>query len=85
MKLYAIYEGDIWLSRNSLICLGVFDTKQKAVSAIVENLQDYEDTLFERVVADAKEQLENDGQTHLFCCKTNYMIKEITLNRFGGI
>lgn len=85
MKLYAIYEGDIWLSRNSLICLGVFDTKQKAVSAIVENLQNFEDILFERVVADAKEQLENDGRTHLFCSKTNYMIKEITLNRFGEI
>lgn len=46
---YLLYEGDSWLSRSSLVLMGVFTTKEKLFSAVKQyvlenraNFRDYE-------------------------------------------
>lgn len=33
MKLFILYQTDVWKSRESRVCFGVFDTRAKAINS----------------------------------------------------
>ena len=83
-KVYLVFEGDERLSTNSLVLMGVYDDKEKAIGDILDemagallfdddgNTSDY-----------AKELLEQYDKTQGF--RWNYIIQETNINEWGEI
>lgn len=83
-RAFLVFEGDEWLSTRSLVLMGVYDDKEKAIGDILDAMADgllFDD---EGNTSDyAKELLEHYGQTQGF--RWNYIINEANINEWGEI
>jgi hypothetical protein len=91
-KAYLLYEGDQWLSRDSMELRGAFSRKdelKKAARKVIaeqarEHLEDFignggdEDTTQTEVCREMLNELMENGQTYGYT--TNYSIESVTLN-----
>ncbi len=77
-ELYLVFEGDEWLSTDSLVPMGVYDDEQKAVNAIIKEMTKAKAFDKDHTKEYVKKYLEENGQTP--CLDTNYIIKQATLN-----
>ena len=84
-KVYVLYEADQWVSKNSLIAMGIFDERNKAVDQamvllidqIERGLHDYDD--IDSYLKDAHYDIEIYG---LFSgSEASVQIKEVYLNK----
>ena len=84
-KIYLTYEGDAWLSNDSLVLMGVYDDFGKAIDAILNEMA--ESGSFDEEngndEASVRSMLENYRQTQGL--ETNYHIKTAALNTWGEI
>lgn len=81
--IYLVFEGDAWLSRDSLILMGVYDNISGAISDILEEMSDNGmlDGYYTR--DSVAKELSIEHQTFGF--DTNYIIKPARLNEWGEI
>ena len=97
-NVYLLYEGDTWLSSNSLVLMGIFDNiddlsnaakeliEQRAGEHMLYAIGNYtmdDDYTKEDVVNDLYEELLDNDQTSKG--DTRYMIDEVELNVLGEI
>lgn len=83
-KVYLVFEGDEYLSMDSLVLMGVYDDIDTAISNIINEL--YDKGLVDKEYATQErlfDELSNNCQTFGF--ETNYIIKSANLNEWGEI
>lgn len=83
-EVYLVFEGDERLSVKSLVLMGVYDDKEKAIGDILDEMAGallFDDD--ENTSDYAKELLEQYGQTQGF--RWNYIIEETNINEWGEI
>ena len=56
-KVYILYEGDQWISKRSLVPMGVFDSE--------ENVLDAAETLLLQQIDDGFHLTDNDDETYI--------------------
>ena len=80
-EVLVLYCGDAWLSRSSLVCMGIFSCFDKAVDAALEEIRktDVDDEVYE----DCYHDLLNCLQTHGL--EKNWHIKIVELDNFGEV
>ena len=80
-EVFVLYCGDAWLSRSSLVCMGIFSCFDKAVDAALEEIRktDVDDEVYE----DCYHDLLNCLQTHGL--EKNWHIKIVELDNFGEV
>ncbi len=83
-KFYLVFEGDNHLSQNSLVLMGVYNDRNKAIDDIMESMSDAlmfnEDNTAEYCI----KYLKSFSQTHTGF-STRYIIKEAELNKWEEI
>ena len=82
-KVYLVFEGDAWLSKSSLVLMGVYDNFVKAIQDILEEMSLNLLLNGEQTADTAAKQLEREHQTYGF--DTNYTIKSANLNEWEEI
>lgn len=78
--MFAVFEGDAWLSNESLVLMGVFDGLNAAVSNIICEMSDalmFDET---RTAEKTSQMLFELRQTQGF--STNYIIETVELNKW---
>lgn len=83
--IYLIYEGDAWLSKDSLVLMGLYEDLNQAKDAILNEMAesgsfDEENGNDEE---DVRSMLDNYRQTQGL--ETNYLIETAALNTWGEI
>lgn len=80
-KVFVLYCGDAWLSRSSLVCMGVFSSFSNAMCAALEEIRktDVDDEVYE----DCYHDLLNCLQTHGL--EENWYINIVELDKFEEI
>ena len=99
--VYLLYECDEWLSKDSMVLMGIFDNDEYlwngAYDLIYERIDEHvdyaEENIFEleegehvdeqEVMADLMNELKENWQTQSWL--TNYLIKEVELNKLEEI
>lgn len=82
-RVFLVFEGDAWLSRNSLVLMGVYDDFTKAVQDILEEMSLNLMLNGEETADSVAKALVTDHQTQGF--DTNYMIKTANINEWEEI
>ena len=98
--VYLLFEGDQWLTNENLVLMGIFDNENSLFSSALELInnridehchyavtclgfdEDDED-LKEIVATDILHELKDNNQTQTWF--TNYMIKEVQLNKLEEV
>lgn len=92
MKAYMLYEGDEWLSTDSLVCLGVFTRIDKLKSAIYKMSRFYvnigcfdidDDCDIKSFCSHVRDEVIETGQYRGL--KASFLVKEIELNKLDEI
>lgn len=83
--IHLIYEGDAWLSKDSLVLMGLYEDFDQAKDAILNEMA--ESGSFDEENGNDEESvrrmLDNDGQTQGL--ETNYLIETAAMNTWGEI
>ena len=81
VEVYILYSVDAWISRSSMVCMGIFSCFDKAVDAALEEIRktDVDDEVYE----DCYHDLLNCLQTHGL--EKNWHIKIVELDNFGEV
>lgn len=84
-EIHLIYEGDAWLSTDSLVLMGLYEDFDQAKDAIINEMAesgsfDEENGNDEE---DVRSMLDNYRQTQGL--ETNYLIETAALNTWGEI
>lgn len=82
-KVYLVFEGDAWLSTDSLFLMGVYDNFSKAILDILEEMSDDGVLDGEETRDSVAKELVNYHQTQGF--DSNYIIKTANLNEWEEI
>lgn len=77
-NVYILYMGDAWLSKTSLVVMGVFSSEENAIESIDSDLGYSVSEL-----DDIKECLRRMGSTQGL--DNNWMIVKCTLDEFGEV
>lgn len=77
-NVYILYMGDAWLSKTSLVVMGVFSSEENAIESIDADLGYSINEL-----DDIKERLRRMGSTQGL--DNNWMIVKCTLDEFGEV
>lgn len=77
-NVYILYMGDAWLSKTSLVVMGVFSSEENAIESIDVDLGYSINEL-----DDIKERLRRMGSTQGL--DNNWMIVKCTLDEFGEV
>ena len=82
-KVFLVFEGNAWLSKSSLVLMGVYDSIEKAIPDILEEMS-LRLLLNEEMTADkVANYLAREHQTQGF--DTNYIIKTANLNEWEEV
>lgn len=79
-KAFLVYQGDAWLSKNSLVLKGVYDSIEKALPDILEELSLALALNGEMTADNVANALVREHQTQGL--ETNYLIEVVTLNEW---
>lgn len=82
-QVYLVFKGDAWLSRSSLVAAGVYDSIEKAILDILEDMSLGLMLNGEQSADKVANMLAREHQTYGF--ETNYLIKEADLNEWEEI
>lgn len=82
-KVFLVFEGDAWLSKNSLILMGVYDNIENAILDIIEQMSEDGELDGEKNRDDVAKELSCGHQTYGF--DRNYIIKTASLNEWEEI
>lgn len=82
-KVYLVFEGDAWLSTDSLFLMGVYDNFSKAILDILEEMSDDGVLDGEETRDSVAKMILNYHETQGF--DTNYIIKTANLNEWEEI
>lgn len=78
-EVFILYCGDAWLSRRSMVCMGVFSCLDKAVDAALEEIKKTDSERYE----ECHDDLVNYLQTHGL--EENWYINIVELDKFEEI
>ena len=81
VEVYILYSADAWISRSSMVCMGVFSSFSNAMCAALEEIRktDVDDEVYE----DCYHDLINCLQTHGL--EKNWHIKIVELDNFDEV
>jgi hypothetical protein len=82
-RVFLVFEGDAWLSTDSLVLMGVYDDFTKAILDILEEMSDDGALDGEETRDSVAKMLLNYHETQGF--GTNYIIKTANINEWGEI
>lgn len=82
-QFYLVFKGDAWLSRSSLVSVGVYDSIEKAILDILEDMSLGLMLNAEQSADKVANMLAREHQTYGF--ETNYIIKKANLNEWEEI
>ena len=78
-EVYILYCGDAWLSRRSMVCMGVFSCFDKAVDAALEEIKKTNGEIYEDCYNDLTIHLQTHG------LEENWYINIVELDKFDEI
>ncbi len=78
-KVFVLYCGDAWLSRISLVCMGIFSCFDKAVDAALEEIRKTNGEVYEDCHNDLTIYLQTHG------LEENWYINIVELDKFEEI
>ena len=78
-KVFVLYCGDAWLSRRSLVCMGIFSCFDKAVDAALEEIKKTNGEVYEDCHNDLTIYLQTHG------LEENWYINIVELDKFEEI
>ena len=82
--VFAVYETDLWLTRSSMVCKGIFSSTEEAINAVVthwdipQNECPYPTEILNKALV--KRQLRTDFQTSGW--SVNYVIQPYEINEW---
>lgn len=79
-NVYILYSADAWISRRSMVCMGVFSSLDNAINAVITELSKI---LEEDEIDECHRDLVNYRQTHGL--DENWHIEVVDLDSFGEI
>lgn len=79
-KVFILYSADAWISRSSMVCMGVFSSLGKAIESVMSELSK---TLDEDGLDECYKDLLNYRQTHGL--DENWHIEIVELDKFGEV
>jgi len=82
--VFAVFEGDAWLSTSSLVLMGVFEDFGAAVENIIDEMSDNQMFDKDHTRKYTRSQLEEGRQTPT-CFDTRYIIETVELNKWGEV
>ena len=78
-EVFILYCGDAWLSRRSMVCMGVFSCFDKAVDAALEEIKKTNGEIYEDCYNDLTIHLQTHG------LEENWYINIVELDKFDEI
>ena len=78
-KVFVLYCGDAWLSRSSLVCMGVFSSFSNAMCAALEEIKKTNGEVYEDCYNDLTIHLQTHG------LEENWYINIVELDKFDEI
>lgn len=80
-EVFILYSADAWISRSSMVCMGVFSSLSKAMDAALKEIKktDVDNEVYE----DCYRDLLNYRQTHGL--DENWHIEVVELDKFGEV
>ena len=78
-EVFVLYCGDAWLSRSSLVCMGIFCCFDKAVDAALEEIRKTNGEIYEDCYNDLTIYLQTHG------LEENWYINIVELDKFEEI
>ena len=82
--VFAVFEGDAWLSKSSLTLMGVFEDFGDAIESIIDEMSDNQMFDKEHTRKYTRRELEEGRQTPTGF-DTRYIIETIELNKWGEV
>lgn len=79
-EVFILYSADAWISRSSMVCMGVFSSLGKAIESVMSELSK---TLDEGRLDECYKDLLNYRQTHGL--DENWHIEIVELDKFGEV
>lgn len=79
-EVFILYSADAWISRSSMVCMGVFSSLGKAIEGAMGELSK---TLDEDELDECYKDLLNYRQTHGL--DENWHIEIVELDKFGEV
>ena len=78
-EVFILYCGDAWLSRRSMVCMGIFSCFDKAVDAALEEIKNTDSERHEECHYELVNYLQTQG------LEENWCINVVELDKFGEI
>ena len=78
-EVFILYCGDAWLSRRSMVCMGIFSCFDKAVDAALEEIRKTNEEVYEDCYNDLTIHLQTHG------LEENWYINIVELDKFEEI
>ena len=78
-EVFILYCGDAWLSRRSMVCMGVFSCFDKAVDAALDEIKKTNSEMYEECHDELVSYLQTQG------LEENWCINVVELDKFGEI
>ena len=78
-EVFILYCGDAWLSRRSMVCMGIFSCFDKAVDAALEEIKKTNGEIYEDCHNDLTIYLQTHG------LEENWYINIVELDKFEEI
>ena len=82
--VFAVFEGDAWLSKSTLALMGIFEDFGDAVENIIDEMADSLMFDKEHTAKYTREQLETERQTPTGF-NTRYIIETVELNHWEEV
>ena len=79
-EVFILYSADAWISRSSMVCMGVFSSLGNAIESVMSELSN---TLDEDELDECYKDLLNYRQTHGL--DENWHIEVVELDKFGEV
>lgn len=78
-EVFILYCGDAWLSRRSMVCMGVFTCLDKAVETALGEIKKTNSEMYEECHDELVNYLQTQG------LEENWFINVAELDKFGAI
>ena len=79
VEVYILYSADAWISRSSMVCMGIFSCFDKAVDAALEEIKKTNREVYEDCHNDLTIYLQTHG------LEENWYINIVELDKFEEI
>lgn len=80
-EVFILYSADAWVSRRSMVCMGVFSSFSKAMDAALEEIKksDVDSEVYEDCYRDLLNYRQTQGLDE------NWLIEIVELDNFGEV